>query len=56
MLCRLSDLHWQPYETIIRHVANGHLPLERQMITPKNLAEAAQLDVALPYAAHSLTP
>ncbi len=54
-LCRLSDLNWQPYETVIRSITGGRLPLDRQMITPKNLAAAPQLDPILPYSAHSLS-
>ena len=43
-LQKLGDLHWQPYEALIRQIEGGSLPLDRQMITPKSLTEAAQVD------------
>jgi hypothetical protein len=42
-LTKLGDMNWKPYEkTIIEH-EEGPVPLERLMITPKNLSEASQL-------------
>ena len=40
---KLGDLNWKPHEPVIRAIT-GRLPLEREMITPKDLAEAKQLD------------
>jgi hypothetical protein len=42
-LVRLGDLKWQPYEETIRQLENGEPPLDRRMITPKDLALAPQL-------------
>jgi hypothetical protein len=40
---RLRDLDWKPYESFIRDVQAGGLPLDRVMITPAALARAPQL-------------
>lgn len=40
---KLGDLDWKPYEVFIRSVQGNKLPLDREMITPKSLAEAPQL-------------
>lgn len=40
---KLGDLNWKPNEAFIRYIESGGLPLEREMITPKDLAEAKQL-------------
>ncbi len=40
---RLGDLNWKPYEKVIRHIENGGLPLEREMITPRDFSEAPEL-------------
>ncbi|MDQ8205862.1 hypothetical protein, partial [Pelagicoccus sp. SDUM812003] len=39
----LGDLDWRPYEEFIRSI-DPSLPLERKMITPRHLSEAAQLE------------
>lgn len=39
----LGDLDWKPHETVIRFLERGGLPLEREMITPIDLAKAKQL-------------
>jgi hypothetical protein len=44
-LVRLGDLRWQPYEQTIRKYEGGDPPLERLMITPRDMAEAEQLRV-----------
>ncbi|HEY5894534.1 MAG TPA: YiiX/YebB-like N1pC/P60 family cysteine hydrolase [Chthoniobacterales bacterium] len=46
---RLGDLNWRPEETFIRKIENGDLPLDREMITPKALAEATQLEMVIPW-------
>jgi hypothetical protein len=43
-LQRLGDLHWQPHEDLIRQIEKGGLPLDRQMITPRALSEAPELE------------
>ncbi|PAW79778.1 MAG: hypothetical protein B9S32_00175 [Verrucomicrobia bacterium Tous-C9LFEB] len=40
---KLGDLDWKPYEAFIRSVQGNKLPLDREMITPKSLSEASQL-------------
>ncbi|MBL8843662.1 MAG: peptidase [Planctomycetes bacterium] len=40
---RLGELRWQPFAEFLREQAGGSLPLERQLVTPRSLAEAAEL-------------
>ena len=42
-LTMLKSLHWQPYKEFILSIENK-IPLDRIMITPKDLAEAEQLE------------
>ena len=51
VLVKLGDLNWKPHEMVIRQIAHG-LPLDRLMITPRDLAAAKQLDVVLPFDPH----
>lgn len=44
-LVRLGELNWQPWQETIRHFEGGPVPLEREMITPQNLAAASQLEL-----------
>jgi hypothetical protein len=44
---KLGDLKWQPYEAVIRQIEKGGLPLERPMITPRDMSEAGQLELVL---------
>lgn len=46
-LVRLGDLNWRPFKDTIEHFENGPVPLDREMITPKNMAEANQLELIL---------
>lgn len=48
-LVRLGDLNWQPYESTIQHFEGGPVPLEREMITPKELALSPQLELVFRY-------
>jgi hypothetical protein len=48
-LVRLGDLNWRPFEDTIKHFENGPVPVEREMITPKDMAEAEQLEPAFSY-------
>jgi len=40
---RLGDLDWKPFESFIRQMEAGTLPLDRPMITPAGLAASEQL-------------
>lgn len=45
VLVKVKDLDWQPYEKLIRRLeGDGSLPLEREMITPRDLAKAEGLE------------
>jgi len=50
---KLGDLNWKPHEPVIRTITNG-LPLERLMITPRDLATARQLEPVLPLGAYEI--
>jgi hypothetical protein len=41
---KLGTLKWQPYESVIRSIENGALPLDRDMITPRSFSEAPELE------------
>jgi Permuted papain-like amidase enzyme, YaeF/YiiX, C92 family len=43
-LVRLGDLDWRPYRETIEHFEGSPAPLEREMITPRDLAKAEQLE------------
>lgn len=43
-LVRFGDLNWQPHERAITYFEGGPVPLDREMITPIDLASAPQLD------------
>jgi len=43
-LVRVRDLSWQPHEEEIRDLEGGPVPLDRELITPRDLARARQLD------------
>jgi hypothetical protein len=53
-LVKLGDLNWKPHEPVIRTITNG-LPLERVMITPRDLAAAKQLEPILPLGTHEIS-
>jgi hypothetical protein len=40
----LGELKWQPHAAVIRQIEGGTVPLERKMITPRSMSEAAQLE------------
>ena len=48
-LVRLGELDWRTYEATIRHYEGGPTPLDREMITPKDMARAEQLSLVLAY-------
>ncbi len=41
----LGELKWQPYQQIIEQLEGGPAPLDRVMITPRDLREASQLEI-----------
>ena len=46
-LVRLRDLRWKPFAEIITKLEGGPPPLDRQMITPRDLAQAEQLELVM---------
>jgi hypothetical protein len=44
-LVRLGDLNWKPFAKTIEHFENGPVPTDREMITPRDLSEAKQLEL-----------
>jgi len=44
---KLAEFNWKPNEAAIRRLEGGGLPLERKMISPKDLAAARQLRLVL---------
>jgi hypothetical protein len=52
---KLGDLDWRPHEKVIRAIAGDPLPLDREMITPRDLAKAEQLEAVLPFEQHIIT-
>jgi len=44
----LGELKWKPYVEVIKQLEDGQVPLDRQMITPRALAEAKQLEEVYP--------
>lgn len=48
-LITLGELKWQPYERLIEQLEGAKPPLERPMITPRDLARAEQLEIAFSY-------
>jgi len=50
-LVKFGDMNWQPYELLIRQIEGGEVPVDREMITPANLARAPQLE---PVFSHNL--
>lgn len=43
-LVKLGDLKWRPYQQIIERLEGGPVPVDREMITPRDLATAEQLE------------
>lgn len=46
---RLGDLNWRPYRHTIEHYEGGPPPLDREMITPRDLARSEQLSLVYRY-------
>lgn len=43
-LVKLGSLKWRPYRQIIERLERGPVPVEREMITPRDLAKAEQFE------------
>lgn len=48
-LVQLRKLDWQPYAETIEYFEGGPVPLDREMITPRDLANANQLELVTSY-------
>jgi hypothetical protein len=44
-MVRLGDLNWKPFAKTIEHFEKGPVPVDREMITPRDLSEAEQLEL-----------
>jgi len=45
----LGSLNWKPYQPVIEAIeGRGNLPLDRKMITPRDLAKAKELNLVFP--------
>lgn len=53
-IVKLGDLDWQPHAAVIRAIAGDPPPLDREMITPRDLAKASQLEEILPLGKHEV--
>jgi len=51
-LVKFGDMNWEPYEMLIRQIEGGPVPVDREMITPRDLAKARQLE---PVFAHNIS-
>ncbi len=51
-IVKLGDLDWRPHAQVIRAIAGDPPPLEREMITPRDLSQAVQLEAMLPLEKH----
>ena len=47
-LQRLGDMNWKPYAAVMEQVEGGPVPVDRQMITPRAVTEAAQVELVPP--------
>ena len=43
-LVKFGDMNWGPYEVLIRQIEGGGVPVDREIITPRDLAKARQLE------------
>ena len=50
--CRLADLNWRPYARTIMAITGGRIPIAREMITPRDMARAWQLELVRPMEDH----
>lgn len=54
-IVKLGELNWKPHEQVIRAIAGDPIPLKREMITPRDLSKAEQLEEVLPLEKHIIT-
>ncbi len=52
-LARLGDLPWRPHEKTIIHFEGGPVPLDREIVTPKQMSLADQLELVF---VHGISP
>lgn len=43
-LVKFGEMNWGPYEVLIKQIEGGPVPVDREMITPRDLAQARQLE------------
>ena len=43
-LVKLREMDWKPYEATIREIEGGPPPLEREIISPRAVSEAAEVE------------
>jgi len=55
-LVRLGDLNWRPFADTIKHYENGPVPLDLEMITPRDMAWAEQLELVFAHRIAVATP
>jgi hypothetical protein len=48
-LRKLGEMNWRPHERVIRRLENGEPPLDREMITPGDLADAEAMERVFAY-------
>jgi hypothetical protein len=48
-LVTLGELKWKPYEELIEQIEKAPPPLDRQIITPRDLSRASQFESAFSY-------
>jgi hypothetical protein len=41
---KLGDLNWRPYQATIREIEGGPVPMERELITPRAVTEAPEVE------------
>ncbi len=44
-LVRFGDLNWKPFQAIVKRYEGGPAPIERRMITPRDLALAPEIEL-----------
>jgi hypothetical protein len=48
-LVTLGELNWQPYQELIEKIEKAPPPVDRELITPRDLARARQLETAFSF-------
>lgn len=55
-LSRLGQLRWKPYEETIKYFERGPAPLRREIITPKSLSQAPELELITAFRIDKMSP